>query len=85
MTPRQTAILQRVKARDVQANGPETGPEMVSGLWMVPGLFTSIEQGQRTCKQLVAKGYLCELGFSETGARCYGLAGRDEAPKEPSQ
>ena len=77
MTPRQAAILQRMRSRDVISHGAETGREMVEALWHT-GLFTSHEQGQRVCKQLVAKGYFCELGFGGYKARCYGLTGRDE-------
>ena len=76
LTERQRAVLERVKARNVAMHGPETGPEI--GMALLGDGFTSCEQGQRTCKQLVAKGLLCELGFGEFNARCYGLAGRDD-------
>ena len=71
LTPRQKAIMDRMNNRNLKTNGPETGPEMVMALWET-GLFTSVEQGQRTCKQLVAKGLVEPLGWGADNARCFG-------------
>lgn len=71
LTPRQEAILNRMKRRNMEQDGPETGREMVDALWGT-GLFTSFEQGQVVCKQLVAKGLVEPLGFGPLNARCYG-------------
>jgi len=82
LTERQFLILCRVQERNVLRDGAETGREMAEALWHT-GEFTSYEQGQRSCKQLVKKGLLCELGVAAFGARCYGLDGRDE-PRSPT-
>lgn len=70
LTPRQWAILNRMKKRNIDRDGPEAGREMVEALWHT-GLFTSVEQGQVVCKQLVAKGLAQPLGVNASNGRCY--------------
>lgn len=80
LTERQAAILRRMQRLERQhgiGHCPETGPEMVEALWASKA-FTSVEQGQRACKQLSAKGLVEPLGFGADGGRCWGItaAGR---------
>ena len=73
LTPRQEVVLARLRSRDIERDGPETGAEMVAALWDT-GRFTSYEQGQRTCAQLERKGLAVALGWGRNNARCYGPA-----------
>ena len=61
----------RINTRNIDRDGAESGTEMAMALWNT-GVFTSCEQGQRTCEQLVKKGLLVRLGWDENYARCYG-------------
>lgn len=73
LTPRQEAVLARLRSRDLDKEAAESGGEIADALWHT-GLFTSREQGQRTCKQLVDKGLAVKLGFGAYNAQCYGPA-----------
>jgi hypothetical protein len=71
LNKRQRAILSRMCSRDNERDGAESGVEMAEAIWRSqPGIFTSLEQGRRSAKQLVDKGLAKELGFTGTGARC---------------
>jgi hypothetical protein len=73
LTRRQQLILARMLRRNIDRDGAESGIEMAQALWCT-GAFTSVEQGQRTCEQLVRKGLAVRLGASPTRARTYGPA-----------
>lgn len=60
LTERQWLVLKRLAGRNVERDGAETGREIAAALWS--WIFTSHEQGQRTCKQLEAKGLATKLG-----------------------
>jgi hypothetical protein len=65
LTERQRAALRRLAQRDHVRHGAETGTEIAAALW---SFFTSLEQGQRACKQLAARGFAERLGTGPTGA-----------------
>lgn len=60
LTPRQRAVLTRLVDQDININGAETGREIATACWR---FFTSYEQGQRTCRQLQARGLAEPLGY----------------------
>lgn len=73
LTDRQTAVLAYLRKHDPERDSPLTGAEIAEAIWGA-GVFTSLEQGARTCKQLAAKGLAVALGTSESGGRCYVAA-----------
>ena len=83
LTERQAAILRRMARRNLNRDGAESGAEMADALWRT-GLFTSLEQGQRTCKQLEAKGLAMPLGVAMSGAKTWTVtdAGRAAAQQQ---
>jgi len=70
LTPRQQQKLSRMVQNHINGQSFESGKEMARFCWH-SGAFTSSEQGQAVCKQLVWKGLADEVGCTPTGARTY--------------